>query len=352
MRLLIFNSVLLTLSSTISFGCDPNEDCNRCLASAFGSCITHGNDPVCEVRKKACQISPPLADAPGSPFGPGGPLAKGGPLPTKTINDCVADISKCPGAILSQVTADVLRPIVSAYISSLEQQANGKWQTIPASYLASAQQYYSVDLHQVRYATNINTLHGQAITIGYEVFFPENIDFNTRAGTELVSHELEHVVQYANRGGINPFIAEYVAKSAGQVISKRSFSVHDYVDLEAAANAKQDQVADAIYGWEFKISNNCPGSIHMAVDYQELDDQWNVEGYWDLDPGVTTLLSNTNGNIHSRNQIYDFYAVSGAATYSGPYFHVVPADNQTLGFRRKQVDMSADNEFWLNIDCK
>jgi hypothetical protein len=35
--------------------CDRNEDCSRCVASAFGHCVAHGNDPSCEARKAACK---------------------------------------------------------------------------------------------------------------------------------------------------------------------------------------------------------------------------------------------------------------------------------------------------------
>jgi hypothetical protein len=35
--------------------CDPNEECSKCLLSIFGHCKQRGNDPACEIRKKACQ---------------------------------------------------------------------------------------------------------------------------------------------------------------------------------------------------------------------------------------------------------------------------------------------------------
>ena len=74
MRIAVIFLSLLAALITIgrqSFACDPNEDCSRCLASAFNHCITHGNDPVCEARKLACQRAPAIVNTPGSPFGPG-----------------------------------------------------------------------------------------------------------------------------------------------------------------------------------------------------------------------------------------------------------------------------------------
>jgi len=75
--------ILFGCNLTSALACDPNEDCSRCLVDKpFNmGCEIRGNDPICEARKKACQISPPIVNTPGSPFGPGGPLASGGPVP-------------------------------------------------------------------------------------------------------------------------------------------------------------------------------------------------------------------------------------------------------------------------------
>ena len=39
--------VFLFATDTLpALACDPNEQCNRCLASAFNHCIQRGNDPI------------------------------------------------------------------------------------------------------------------------------------------------------------------------------------------------------------------------------------------------------------------------------------------------------------------
>jgi hypothetical protein len=43
--------------------CYSQEDCSRCLVSAFGHCIQQGNDPVCEARKAAGKASCETAKA-------------------------------------------------------------------------------------------------------------------------------------------------------------------------------------------------------------------------------------------------------------------------------------------------
>ena len=105
--------------------CDPNEECNRCLASAFGHCIQRGNDPICEARKATCQVAPPLANTPGSPFGPGGPLQQGGPmgLSVPQLQQCIANLSACPAQILARIGYETVRPIVDHYIAFLQNQA-------------------------------------------------------------------------------------------------------------------------------------------------------------------------------------------------------------------------------------
>ena len=80
----------LLIIARASLACDPNESCMRCLASAFGRCIQSGNDPVCEARKSACQIAPPILGGPYSevnrPFSRQGDLPSLLPSPSPTPN--------------------------------------------------------------------------------------------------------------------------------------------------------------------------------------------------------------------------------------------------------------------------
>ena len=75
-------------------------------------------------------------------------------------------------------------------------------------------------------------------------------------------HELQHVVQYANRGGVEPFLAEYALKAGGSVLrGGSSIDMHDNIDLERDANAKADQVSAAVS----KYSQQGNGGITPAV---------------------------------------------------------------------------------------
>lgn len=241
--------LFVTIGCCPALACDPNEECSRCLASAFGHCVTHGNDPVCEARKLACQRAPVIVNTPGSPFGPGGPLAQGGPLGlgAPEVQQCLANINSCPGQILARIGYQTVRPIVDGYIGFLNNQAGNNVQSFAQPFIDSIQRYYSIDIRGVRYATGINTLHGMNITIGNVIYFVGEIDLNNPDDARLVYHELEHVVQYASRGGVEPFLVEYLLKAGGSILQGgNSINIHNNIDLERAAIAKANQVAAAV----------------------------------------------------------------------------------------------------------
>ena len=240
------------LESRTALACDPNESCNRCLLSAFGHCVQQGNDPVCEVRKKACQIVPPVVNTPGSPFGPGGPLARGGPIPglsPDTVQQCVSNIQACPGQVLSLVGYQAIRPIVEGYIGFLENQVGNNLQSLDEDFIARIQRFYPIDLHNIRYATGINTLHGSNITIGNTIYFIKEIDLTDEDDAVLTYHELQHAVQYSRRGGVAQFMTEYILKAGGSILrGGNSIDMHDNIDLEREAINKANEVSSQITG--------------------------------------------------------------------------------------------------------
>jgi len=240
---------LIAFDIQSALACDPNEECSKCLASAFGHCITTGNDPVCEARKLACQRAPAVVNTPGSPFGPGGPLAQGGPagLSVPQIQQCIENMSSCPGQIMGRMTYQMVRPIVDGYIGYLNSQVGNNVSSFDADFIAAIQRYYSIDIRNVRYATGINTLHGMNITIGNMIYFVDDMDFSDPDDAQTAYHELEHVVQYANRGGVEPFLAEYILKAGGSILQGgNSINIHNNIDLEQAAIRKASLVSAAV----------------------------------------------------------------------------------------------------------
>ena len=100
---------LFTIDASAALACDPNEECSRCIASAFNHCIQHGNDPICEARKKACQMG----------------IVVPNPPRVQDVQRCIANLSHCPAEILARLGYESIRPIVDNYIRYLQQQAGG-----------------------------------------------------------------------------------------------------------------------------------------------------------------------------------------------------------------------------------
>jgi hypothetical protein len=177
----------------------------------------------------------------------------------------------CPAQILATIGYDTVRPILENYIAYLRKQAWSNLYPIDGSIIGAMQRFYSVDLHAVRYATNINTIHGANITIGNTIYFTRNMNFGDRNDEWTLSHELEHVVQYANRGGVQPFLAEYVLKAGGSILrGGNSIYMHDNIDLESAANAKANQVMAAInYYQPYQPADHFPLEYSDQIEYSD-----------------------------------------------------------------------------------
>lgn len=253
-RIVVLVLQLFALDSALSSAsaCNPNEDCNRCLVSAFNHCIQRGNDPICEARKKACQVGGPAVSTVlqnAVPWlKPGGPAT----ISIQEAQNCVADLANCPANILARAGYQTMKPALDAYIASL--RAQGTPHAFDQDFINRVQQYYPFDLTQVRYGTNIQTIHGSAITVGDQIFFPGGVNLQLWNDSFWMYHELQHVDQYRRRGGVEPFMTEYVLKSAGGLIDAGrnvingnfSVNIHDNLDLEQDAEAKAQEVARAV----------------------------------------------------------------------------------------------------------
>ena len=176
-------------------------------------------------------------------------MAQGGPLGIgmPEVQQCIANLNQCPGQILARIGYQTVRPIVDGYIGYLNSQVGNNVHAFESWFINSIQRYYSVDIRSVRYATGINTLHGMNITIGSMIYFVGDIDLSDPNDAMLAYHELEHVVQYASRGGVEPFLAEYILKAGGSILQGgNSINMHNNIDLERAAISKANQVSGAI----------------------------------------------------------------------------------------------------------
>jgi Domain of unknown function (DUF4157) len=138
-------------------------------------------------------------------------------------------------------------PIVDQYIGFLQNQAGNNVYRLSDSIIRPIQPFYSVDLHNIRYAAGINTINGENITIVNTIYFVRGMNFSDPNDAWTLYHELAHAAKYANRGGVEPFLAEYVLKAGGSVLrGGKLIDIHDNIDLENAANAKANQVMNAV----------------------------------------------------------------------------------------------------------
>jgi Domain of unknown function (DUF4157) len=161
-----------------------------------------------------------------------------------TIKEVVKDVKKTGDRWGLAAAHPVLIP-VSGYLERLYQQGNGRWQSLPDNFKACYGRHYGINLDEVKYATNINTGHGSAITVGKDIYFPTDINLDIPEGKRWILHELEHVRQYQVTGGVSKFLVKYGAQGAMEIASNGSFKIHDNIQLEQEADAKADRILDS-----------------------------------------------------------------------------------------------------------
>jgi hypothetical protein len=150
--------------------------------------------------------------------------------------------------ILSAFLGPVFMAIILSYFAYLDAQAVARLRPLPRKLRDEWQPLYpSVDLALVRYAEEIDTVHGLGITVGLRIYFPRKLDLDTKPDLHFLAHELQHCVQYVAVGGVGPFLGIYFVEVAQQVIVNRSFNVHNLVGLEVEAEKKAVSV-EPVYG--------------------------------------------------------------------------------------------------------
>ena len=241
--LAVIVSVLAPLHAVRADSCD--DQCR--IQIPFGNVV----DPGCAA---ICRAGLPTPPPPPPPPGP------------DVVIDCIRSPSQCPGRVLSAPIMDTVRPVWNEYRRSLFRQADGNWTALPSWFQNDFKEHYpGLDLSKVRYVEGIDTKHGQAITIGNRIFFPDSIRLTYRSGKRLMLHELEHVVQYQRRGGEDAFIPEYLLKGAAEIINRKSVNIHDFIELERSAESKAQAIIQR-YGRDIAVKNACQkGEIKIVL---------------------------------------------------------------------------------------
>jgi hypothetical protein len=161
-----------------------------------------------------------------------------------TIQEVVDDVGKTVDRWGLAAVSPKLIP-VSGYLEFLLQQGNGRWQRLPDDFKTCYREHYRFNLDDVRFATNVNTIHGQGITVDSQIYFPRDINLSDRTDRRWMLHELEHVRQYQVVGGVSAFLVKYVVQGGIEVGRNGSINIHDNIGLEREADSKADRILDA-----------------------------------------------------------------------------------------------------------
>jgi hypothetical protein len=151
-------------------------------------------------------------------------------------------------------------PVVREYFTYLESQGSNRWKRLPKRLQSIlAPEYIKAFLSKVRYAENINTVHGQAITVENNIYFPTSINLNNYSDMSWLLHELEHVSQYQVHGGKTSFVIKYLANGVLEIGRNGSIDIHDAINLERDADNKSNRILDKVWRkWNQKSSSSPP----------------------------------------------------------------------------------------------
>jgi hypothetical protein len=296
----------------------------------MGGCALITRSGICEAQRAACKVPvvSALLNAGTTPPGSAGVFGSGGlevgPISAEDLGSCLKDRNACASTITANFAYGVVAPIADQYISHLQHQAEGKWQKLPDILIGViAGKYPGIDLHDIRYATEIDTIHGDHITLGNDIYFADKMDIWNVGGICILAHQLQHAAQAQAHGGVRPLLAEHIAKAAGSIIEKKSVNTHYDVDLEADAIAKSSEVI-ALYGWKNIANCNTPritlssstGGFDVHLWRQDMDadkterllkpnglksDGWIA--LHDAGTGIDTSFFDKNGNALGANAI-------------------------------------------------
>jgi hypothetical protein len=158
------------------------------------------------------------------------------------------------------------------------------------------------------------------MTLCYEVFLAETFDDGDRDSLQLMLHELYHTVQCVNRGGVGPFLDEYLAHGIGTIVQQGSFDIHDDIDHERDA---ENRAASLIreFGWPFEFHNECTKTVRLFARLRNTSDQWINVGWYTYEPGEKAQILSGDRYVHSTNRRWYFYAeeVDGDRRWSGDH---------------------------------
>ncbi len=69
-----------------------------------------------------------------------------------------------------------------------------------------------------------------------------------------------------------------------------------------------ENIDETTPGYQFNFENRCHSPVTLAIRYWGLDDDWHMAGWWDVDPGSSVYLEDSDGNrLISNNAVWFYY---------------------------------------------
>jgi uncharacterized membrane protein len=247
-----------------------------------------------------------------------------------------------------------LWPVLDRYRNDLQNQARGRWKKLPRRFINEAQKHYSINLDNIQYAENIETWHGAAITIENRIYFPIMINLQDQSDVYWMLHEIEHSVQYARRGGYKSLMSEYAIKSVAKIIENQSVNVHDYNDLERAADRKAsyavNEVSSMTRRYSIGVDNKCPSNITIAIRFEDVSGFFSAKGWWDINRGENVILSENGTELTTYSRNIHFYAESdNGHIWTGAFASVI--DGETINMRAANSYLDEDGDLKIRLTC-
>ncbi|HWP91243.1 MAG TPA: hypothetical protein VNN20_03460 [Thermodesulfobacteriota bacterium] len=322
-----------------TYAVDCNTDCNRHCKNVFikGGCIT-----ACEAEKAISRNS-----------------GCGGVVLTPSNPDFDKTIS-------SWLRQGLTPPMVREYFVYLERQGDGTWKRLPQRlHEILIFEYVKSNLRSVKYAESVNTVHGQHITVGDNIYFIRPINLNycnlnevkvdKECDLHLLLHELEHTSQYAVHGGKEAFVVKYLLNGAIEIGRNGSFNVHDAINLEQDAENKADRIIQKIWNqWSLRpvlIQNQCRYPVRLSLFYLNQFGNWVAEGWWNFNPDQQFFLSVSGTRIATRDSRFDYYAeIPGKGiSWGGDKYRKF--DGKMLPMRERKFGVDSDGNYKFSIAC-
>lgn len=150
------------------------------------------------------------------------------------------------------------------YETFLENQPQVSLRPLPQNLVDMLNIYYSCDfdLGRVSYADNVDTGHGNAITIEFNIYFPRQVDFShpLRNLDDFIwlLHELEHVRQFMQQGGVVAFLTKHLWEDGPQILVRGSFNMHNNTVLEQDAEGNAAEVLADVWPLLFDVRPRSP----------------------------------------------------------------------------------------------